>query len=135
MHTTSLISLHSCPFLFNLELVSVPCSYMKESPEAPESNTTLTSEELDFAAAILKAIAHPIRLAVVQILSKEERLSVNEICQRVGSEQSLTSHHLSNMKLKGILGSQREGQRVYYYLKLPALTNLLNCLDTCVNCF
>ena len=108
---------------------------MKESADSQPQATSLTSEELEFAASILKAVAHPIRLSIVQILSQEERLSVNEICIRVGSEQSLTSHHLSNMKLKGILGSQREGQRVFYYLKVPALTSLLNCLDTCVNCF
>ena len=110
---------------------------MKELSDAsqPTNTTSLTPDELEFAASILKAIAHPIRLSIVQILSREERLSVNEICTHVGSEQSLTSHHLSNMKLKGILGSQRVGQRVYYYLKIPTLTNLLNCLDTCVNCF
>lgn len=128
MDCNQLDSIHS-------ELTSVSCSYMKESTKPPVPAASLTSDELEFAASILKAIAHPIRLAVVQILSQKERLSVNEICEHVGSEQSLTSHHLSNMKLKGILGSQREGQRVYYYLKLPALTNLLNCLDTCVNCF
>lgn len=95
----------------------------------------LKADQLEFAASILKAVAHPIRLSILQLLDQEERLSVNEICLRINSEQSLTSHHLSNMKLKGILGSKREGQRVFYYLKLPALNNLLSCLGTCVNCF
>lgn len=107
---------------------------MKEQLQS-QGNTSLSPEELEFAASILKAVAHPIRLGILQLLDQEERLSVNEICERINSEQSLTSHHLSNMKLKGILGSKREGQRVYYYLKLPALNNLLNCLDTCINCF
>lgn len=106
---------------------------MKELGE--DNKTSLTPEQLDFAASILKAVAHPIRLSILQLLDNEDRLSVNEICSRIQSEQSLTSHHLSNMKLKGILGSKREGQRVFYYLKLPALNNLLACLDTCVNCF
>lgn len=106
---------------------------MKEIQE--DKKTSLTPDQLEFAASILKAVAHPIRLSILQLLDNEERLSVNEICDRIQSEQSLTSHHLSNMKLKGILGSKREGQRVFYYLKLPALNNLLACLDTCVNCF
>lgn len=97
--------------------------------------TTLDIEQLEFAASLLKAVAHPVRLSILQLLDREKRLSVNEICKKIGTEQSLTSHHLSNMKLKGILGSKREGQRVFYYLKLPALNNLLGCLETCVNCF
>jgi len=107
---------------------------MKEV-QIKKNKTSLTPDQLEFSASILKAVAHPIRLAILQLLDNEERLSVNEICARIKSEQSLTSHHLSNMKLKGILGSKREGQRVYYYLKLPALNDLLGCLDTCVKCF
>lgn len=119
-----------------LYLIYIGCQMlqMKEQLQS-QGNTSLSPEELEFAASILKAVAHPIRLGILQLLDQEERLSVNEICERINSEQSLTSHHLSNMKLKGILGSKREGQRVYYYLKLPALNNLLNCLDTCINCF
>jgi ArsR family transcriptional regulator, virulence genes transcriptional regulator len=100
-----------------------------------EKKVRLTSDQLEAASLILKAVAHPIRLSILQLLEKEERMSVNDICERIGTEQSLTSHHLSNMKLKGILGSKREGQRVYYYLKLPGLNNLLNYLETCVCCF
>lgn len=107
---------------------------MKEI-QLPQNKVSLTSDQLEFAASILKAVAHPIRLSILQLLEKEQRMSVNEICERIQSEQSLTSHHLSNMKLKGILGSKREGQRVFYYLKIPALNNLLACLDSCVNCF
>lgn len=96
---------------------------------------SLNVNQLESAASILKAVAHPIRLSILQLLNINERLSVNEICEQLKSEQSLTSHHLSNMKLKGILGSKREGQRVYYYLKLTDLSSLLNCMETCVESF
>lgn len=92
----------------------------------------LSAEQLEFAASILKAVAHPARLSILQLLEKNEKLSVNEICDMLQAEQSLTSHHLSNMKLKGILGSSRDGQRVYYFLKQKHLTNLLRCMETCV---
>ncbi|MCP4441230.1 MAG: helix-turn-helix transcriptional regulator [Aureispira sp.] len=95
----------------------------------------LNSNQLESAASILKAVAHPIRLSILQLLDTHERLSVNEICEQLDSEQSLTSHHLSNMKLKGILGSKREGQRVYYFLKLTALKSLLQCMENCVSSF
>lgn len=91
----------------------------------------LSPNQLEQAASILKAVAHPIRLSILQLLQQEERLSVNEICERLGSEQSLTSHHLSNMKLKGVLASKREGQRIYYHLKFQELTHLLQCMENC----
>jgi ArsR family transcriptional regulator len=92
----------------------------------------LNPEQLEFAASILKAVAHSARLSILQLLERNEKLSVNEICEKLGTEQSLTSHHLSNMKLKGILGCAREGQRIYYFLKLTHLSHLLRCMEHCV---
>ena len=40
---------------------------------------------------------------------------------------ALTSHHLSNMKLKGVLGSKREGRNMYYFLKLEEITGAIEC--------
>lgn len=91
----------------------------------------LDTEQLERAAFILKSVAHPIRLGIVQLLEQEEKLSVNEICDAMDTEQSLTSHHLSNMKLKGILESKRSGKKVFYSLKLHEITSLLRCLEHC----
>lgn len=88
-------------------------------------------EKLERAAFILKTLSHPLRLSIVDILSQHDKLSVNEICQSLQSEQSLTSHHLSNMKLKGILSSSREGKNIYYSLKMREVVKVLNCMDNC----
>jgi len=88
-------------------------------------------EKLEKAAFILKTLSHPLRLSIVDILSQHDKLSVNEICQALDSEQSLTSHHLSNMKLKGILNSTREGKNIYYSLKMREVVKVLACMDNC----
>jgi len=88
-------------------------------------------EKLEKAAFILKTLSHPLRLSIVDILSQHDKLSVNEICQALNSEQSLTSHHLSNMKLKGILSSSREGKNIYYNLKMKEVVKVLACMDNC----
>lgn len=88
-------------------------------------------EKLEKAAFILKTLSHPLRLSIVDILSQHDKLSVNEICQVLDSEQSLTSHHLSNMKLKGILSSSREGKNIYYRLKMREVIKVLACMDNC----
>ncbi|HAA15459.1 MAG TPA: transcriptional regulator [Cytophagales bacterium] len=91
----------------------------------------LDTEKLEKVAFILKTIAHPLRIGIVDLLTTYERLSVNEICFRLDAEQSLTSHHLSNMKLKGILGSEREGKNIFYFLKLKEVTKVIDCMENC----
>ena len=88
-------------------------------------------DELAKAAFVLKTIAHPTRLAIIDYLSKEGRKKVSEICTALNLEQSLASHHLNTMKLKGVLGSVREGKNMYYFLKLLEVTQILSCIDNC----
>lgn len=91
----------------------------------------LDPEKLERVAFILKTIAHPLRISIISLLVANEKLCVNEICQKLGSEQSLTSHHLSNMKLSGILGSAREGKKIYYLLKLREVVTVISCMNKC----
>lgn len=91
----------------------------------------LDTEKLEKVAFILKTIAHPMRISIIGLLSINEKLCVNDICERLGSEQSLTSHHLANMKLSGILGSIREGKNIYYYLKLKEVLTVITCMNKC----
>ena len=94
-------------------------------------NVSLDNEKLEVVAFVLKTIAHPMRIGIVDLLSKNEELSVNEICSRLDSEQSLTSHHLQNMKLKGILGSRREGKNIFYHLKVKEVIGVIHCIENC----
>jgi ArsR family transcriptional regulator len=89
------------------------------------------SEKMEKVAYILKAIAHPLRIGIIGILMKNEKMCVNDICQTLGSEQSLTSHHLSNMKLNGVLGSSRVGKNIYYHLRLKEVINIIHCMNKC----
>jgi len=87
--------------------------------------------KLERAAFVLKTVAHPARLAIVQMLRNDNRLPVNEICERLEMEQSLTSHHLTNMKIKGILGSVRDGKQIYYFLKEKDVAKIIDCIENC----
>lgn len=91
----------------------------------------IKQEDLEKAAFVLKSIAHPSRLAIINILSKEEWLAVSEISEVLAMEQSLTSHHLNTMKMKGVLESQREGKSIKYKLKLTEVTQVLACIEHC----
>ncbi len=93
----------------------------------------LTPEKLEKAAFILKTVAHPIRLAIINLLDERQQMSVNEICESLNSEQSLISHHLTNMKIKGLLKADKQGVQVFYSLKERDLVKLLDCMENC-NC-
>ncbi len=98
---------------------------------AEATDIKINKEKFEKAAYILKAVAHPTRLAIIQLLDVQENLMVNEICETLKCEQSLISHHLINMKLRGILKSHKDGLNVYYSLKEREITNLLTCIENC----
>lgn len=91
------------------------------------------ADKLERIAFILKTVAHPIRLGIVHLLEQNKQLTVSEICTMLNSEQSLTSHHLQNMRLKGILSAQRNGRTMLYSLKERDVSLIISCLENC-NC-
>lgn len=91
----------------------------------------LTQEELDKAINVLKAIAHPIRLSIINCLEDGKILTVTQIHQFLEIEQSTASHHLSILKDKGVLGAKRQGKNTCYYLKHENLSNLVECIKKC----
>jgi len=91
----------------------------------------LKPEQLEQAATMLKAIAHPMRIAIISFLDDGKRLSVTEIHEKLKIEQSTTSHHLGILKDKGVLASQREGKNTYYFLKHDQLSSIVDCISLC----
>ena len=96
-------------------------------------NNEKEAEKLERVAYILKTIAHPVRLGIIHLLEQNTRLSVGDICDQLGTEQSLTSHHLQNMRLKGILSVKRDGRNMLYSLKERDVSLIVECLENC-NC-
>ncbi|MCK5706439.1 MAG: helix-turn-helix transcriptional regulator [Candidatus Aureabacteria bacterium] len=82
------------------------------------------------AAEAIKAIAHPIRLEVIDILRNKE-LSVSIIQAKLKAKQSITSQHLIVMKNKKILQSRRDGNVIYYSIKNKNILKIIQCIDSC----
>ncbi|MEM7102403.1 MAG: metalloregulator ArsR/SmtB family transcription factor [Bacteroidota bacterium] len=91
----------------------------------------IDAEKLERIAFILKTVAHPVRLGIISLLESNKELTVTDICETIQTEQSLTSHHLNTMKLKGILNSRKKGRNVFYSLKEKDVTQIIRCLDNC----
>jgi DNA-binding transcriptional ArsR family regulator len=86
---------------------------------------------LELAASRLRALAHPMRIAIIDMLTSTPKMNVTEIYEKLGIEQAAASHHLNILKNKGILVSKRDGKKIYYSLKNDALTQIVDCLDRC----
>jgi DNA-binding transcriptional ArsR family regulator len=93
--------------------------------------SSLKPEQLEAAANMLKAIAHPMRIAILNFLEDGKKLTVTEIHELLEIEQSTTSHHLGILKDKGVLASRREGKNTYYFLKHENLSNIVECVSKC----
>jgi len=91
----------------------------------------INPDNLEKAAAMLKAIAHPVRISIIGCLEPGKRKNVTEIHNLIGIEQSTASHHLGILKDKGVLGSKREGKNTFYFLKHESIIGLLNCIGDC----
>lgn len=91
----------------------------------------IDSQQFEKAAHMLRAIAHPMRIAIIDLLEEGTELTVTEIHEHLGLEQSTTSHHLGILKDKGVLISRREGKNTYYALKHENLKNIIDCVNMC----
>lgn len=91
----------------------------------------LNVERLENVANMLKAIAHPMRIAILDMLDNGKRMTVSEIHQQLGIEQATASHHLGILKDKGVLSSKRDGKNTYYYIKHENFSKMLECVSGC----
>lgn len=83
-------------------------------------------EEAELKARVLKALAHPVRLIVVDLL-KDGELSFSELKERFPYDKSTISKHLSILKEVGVISSRRQGMDMYYKLEIPCALEFLEC--------
>jgi len=88
-------------------------------------------ERMDEAAYTLKAISNGTRLCVISLLSEKEEMNVSQLGEELQCEQSLLSHHLTDMRAKGILNCRRDGKNCYYSLKNKQIVQIIECIQTC----
>jgi ArsR family transcriptional regulator len=82
-----------------------------------------------FRAEILKAIAQPTRLKIIEFLRDGERC-VCEIFPAIGEEQSNTSRHLNLMQAAGVLSRRKEGLKIFYAVKHPEILDIIDLVTS-----
>ena len=95
----------------------------------PAPGVTRTPAQYAARARVAKALAHPSRLLILDLLADGERC-VCDITPRVGADQSTVSKHLAVLKQAGIIDDRRDGPRIYYRTRLCCLQGLWDCIET-----
>lgn len=91
----------------------------------------MTSEEKMRSAAranILKAMAHPTRMFIVEKLH-QKTYCVCELTDMVGADTSTISKHLSILKAAGLISDEKRGTSVYYSLQCECVMNFIGCIE------
>lgn len=80
------------------------------------------------AAALLKAMSNPKRLLILCMLCGSPGTSAGDLARATGLSPSATSQHLAKMREEGLIDSQRDAQRILYFIKNAAVNTLIATL-------
>lgn len=93
-----------------------------------------TLAKYEARARIIKALAHPARLLIVDELSKSGERCVCELTEMIGSDMSTVSRHLALLKGAGLVEDEKRGQMVFYRMRVQCLPNFFQCIESVIAC-
>lgn len=94
-----------------------------------KARVTINNERLKTSSEILRALAHPLRLRILEFIDQHKTINVNKIYNTLKLEQSITSQHLRILRLAGIVITKREGKFIHYSIDYSKVTNVLKAVD------
>lgn len=93
------------------------------------TKVTFNQEKLQQSCEIARALAHPLRLRILEFIDQNRRINVNKIYNSLRIEQSITSQHLRILRLAGIVHAERDGKYIHYTLDYRVLEMAQNAID------
>ena len=90
---------------------------------------TKTQARYEARAKILKALAHPTRLFIVDQLANADEKCVCELTEMIGADMSTVSKHLAILKSAGIVSDEKRGSQVHYRLRCPCVLDFFKCVE------
>lgn len=93
-----------------------------------KTNTTLNGEKLHVSSEMLRAMAHPLRLRIIEFIDKNGSINVNKIYNSLRLEQSITSQHLRVLRAAGVVKTTREGKFIHYSLDYETIGQTLQAV-------
>jgi len=81
-----------------------------------ETKVVFSHEKLEYSSELMRALAHPLRLKILEFIDQKGGINVNKIYRALNIEQSITSQHLRILKLAGVVNAQKDGKFMHYHI-------------------
>lgn len=89
----------------------------------------MANELFVIRAQVVKALSHPLRLRIIEVLKPGEEKNVYDLSKELGCAQPSISKHLAVLKNSGVLSFRKEDTKTYYKLRIPCVKEFLSCID------
>ncbi|MBN2017988.1 MAG: winged helix-turn-helix transcriptional regulator [Candidatus Cloacimonetes bacterium] len=91
----------------------------------------ITYKEAEIRSEVIKAMAHPVRLIVIELLKDNDK-SFSELLEYFDIDKSTLSKHISILKTIGIVTSQKKGTESIFHLQVPCVTQFFTCVTAVI---
>ncbi|MCG8328185.1 MAG: metalloregulator ArsR/SmtB family transcription factor [Chitinophagales bacterium] len=95
-----------------------------------KTKVSISNERLEASAEVLRAVAHPLRMKILEFIDKNDEINVNKIYNTLNLEQSITSQHLRILRLAGLVITQRDGKYIHYSIDYDKLANVVGSVNS-----
>jgi ArsR family transcriptional regulator len=85
--------------------------------------------KLNYSSELMRAIAHPLRLQILQYIDNHDEINVNHIYNDLDLEQSITSQHLKVLRLAGVVNVRKDGKFMKYNINYSILEKAKLAVD------
>ena len=79
-----------------------------------KAKVNINHEKLHESSEILRALAHPLRMKILEFIDRNDTINVNKIYNTLKLEQSITSQHLRILRMAGLVNTERDGKFIHY---------------------
>ena len=94
-----------------------------------KTKVRFNNEKLQYSTTLMKALAHPLRLKILEYIDSQGIINVNKIYNTLKLEQSITSQHLRILRVAGLVETQRDGKFIHYSIKYPKIANAVKAIN------
>ncbi len=95
-----------------------------------KAKVTINHEKLESSSELLRALAHPLRMKILEFIDQNEMINVNKIYNTLKLEQSITSQHLRILRMAGLVETQRDGKFIHYSVAYDKIAKTINAIDS-----
>ena len=92
------------------------------------SQIAIQDRDLEVSAEILRALAHPLRMTILEFIDRNDMINVNRIYSSLNLEQSITSQHLRILRQAGLVETERRGKFIHYRLSYDKLSSTIDAI-------